>query len=242
MVILTKSRKQNMIKIISLAVLSTIGIVFSRIPPLTLAEFKSVRPNMAHHPSETVEFKYILLSVVFLLPLFMYIVSRVGNRKLGGAGPILDAHLGCIITFLITAVIKWLVGKERPDYHDRLAQNLLAQAVLEGRRSFPSGHSSTMMALVFYLVYETMLSIKNTRQLVTKSILVYVGILVPITTGLFVCVSRIFDNRHDQVDVCTGAALGIFVPFIVNRILLARRKKKHQNKIIEESAPSVENE
>ncbi|KAI5143715.1 diacylglycerol diphosphate phosphatase / phosphatidate phosphatase [Nematocida parisii] len=237
---LTKRRKQNMIKIISLAVLSTIGILFSRIPPLSLAEFKSVRPNMAYHPSETVEFKYILLSVVFLLPGFMFIVSRAGSRKLGGAGPVLDAYLGCIITFLITAVIKWLVGKERPDYHDRLAQNLLVPAVLEGRRSFPSGHSSTVMALVFYLVYETILSIKNTRQLVTRSILVYVGVLVPITVGLFVCVSRIFDNRHDQIDVGTGAALGVFVPFIVSRILLVRGKKKHLNKIIEESAPSIE--
>ncbi|KAI5136727.1 diacylglycerol diphosphate phosphatase / phosphatidate phosphatase [Nematocida ausubeli] len=227
------SGRMIFVKMAVILVLFGAGYIFTRLVPLTLMNFKSVRPNMLYSWNETVKFKYVVLATVLLLPLLQIVTVNMHNKKMRSLDILLDAYIGINATFIITAAAKWAVGKERPDYNDRILQNLKAHAILEGRRSFPSGHSSISMALVFYLVHHAWMAVKDTPKPLVRSVLLYIGIFVPIVVGCFVCISRIWDNRHDEVDVLVGYLIGITIPYITHITLKGKEKK-----LIEEGSDS----
>eukprot|EP00455_Lapot_gusevi_P048757 TRINITY_DN679_c0_g2_i1.p1 TRINITY_DN679_c0_g2~~TRINITY_DN679_c0_g2_i1.p1 ORF type:complete len:274 (+),score=64.93 TRINITY_DN679_c0_g2_i1:67-888(+) len=169
---------------------------------------------------------------------------------------------GWCVTILITDMIKFSVGRLRPDFIARckpdysllpanatsgfITQNICTgseSVIKEGRLSFLSGHSSTSFFGNFY----TMLELERTRSHVASS--VYLALVRPLvqlgylTIALFVALSRISDYRHHPEDVASGAALGIllaiyFVYWVLPFLGLEKSRSKVEHSIGQADAPS----
>ncbi|GAA5834683.1 hypothetical protein JCM11251_003631 [Rhodosporidiobolus azoricus] len=136
--------------------------------------------------------------------------------------------------------IKNRVGRLRPDFLSRCAWSVVEQActgppllVKDGRRSFPSGHSSTAwQGLLFLALY---LAGKNgafayfypphhslaplptprpsrvptiVRQLLSSHLLRLIVALAPLSLAVWIPITRIEDNYHHYTDVLAGSFIG----------------------------------
>ncbi|BCR83220.1 phosphatase PAP2 family protein [Aspergillus chevalieri] len=158
-----------------------------------------------------------------------------GKKKLTGPYRLKDrlwefncGFLGLLLSqglaFVITQVLKNACGKPRPDIIDRCQPNVTQdpqpfglsnytictgdpEILKDGFKSWPSGHSSSSFAGLFYLSLwlSGKLHIMDNRGEAWKSLLV----MVPILGAMLVAVTRIMDARHHPFDVITGSFLGI---------------------------------
>ncbi|KAF1810468.1 PAP2-domain-containing protein [Eremomyces bilateralis CBS 781.70] len=138
---------------------------------------------------------------------------------------ILGLGLSVSAAFTITGALKNAIGKPRPDLIDRCqpppgsvdppmyglsTHSICTQTdndiLKDGFRSFPSGHSSSAFAGLFYLsIYlAAKLHVLDSKGEVWKSFIV----LVPTLAAALVAGSRIMDARHHPFDVITGSMLG----------------------------------
>jgi len=144
-------------------------------------------------------------------------------------------------TSSFTEVIKSVAGEPRPDFAYRCLglgaqlsdvdankvfqsdEDCMAKAqelgrssfgLKDGRRSFPSGHSSeSTVGSVFVSLYIAFASSAFSSQDVHgrprwRSLLVQFSALLPMLFACGVAVSRLLDNRHHPVDVTAGFVLG----------------------------------
>ncbi|KIX07060.1 uncharacterized protein Z518_05037 [Rhinocladiella mackenziei CBS 650.93] len=128
--------------------------------------------------------------------------------------------------FVITGSLKNLCGKPRPDLIDRcqprpgaadgVPYGLATKAICtqedeaimqDGFRSFPSGHSSSSFAGLFFLslYLAAKLHVLDQKGEVWRTFVV----LIPTLAAACVAMSRIMDARHHPFDVLFGSALGI---------------------------------
>ncbi|KAL9017288.1 MAG: hypothetical protein Q9185_005379 [Variospora sp. 1 TL-2023] len=136
--------------------------------------------------------------------------------------------------FVITGALKNATGKPRPDLIDRcqpsegsadpLVYGLSDSSICtqsdpkilkDGFRSFPSGHSSSAFAGLFYLslYLAAKMHVLDNRGEVWKTFIV----LIPTLGAALIAVSRIMDARHHPFDVITGSMLGIAVAWSAYR-------------------------
>ncbi|OQD70654.1 hypothetical protein PENDEC_c022G03998 [Penicillium decumbens] len=147
--------------------------------------------------------------------------DRLWEMNCGILGLLLSQGLA----FVITQVLKNACGKPRPDLIDRcqpragsadlptygLSNSTIctgdAALIKDGFRSWPSGHSSSSFAGLFYtsLWLGGKLHVMDNRGESWKTLLV----MVPILAATLVAVSRIMDARHHPFDVITGSLLGV---------------------------------
>ena len=80
---------------------------------------------------------------------------------------------------------------------------------MSGFRSFPSGHSSSSFAGLFYLslYLAGKLHVLDQRGEVWRTVIV----LIPTLAASCIAISRIMDARHHPFDVLFGSAMGILV-------------------------------
>ncbi|KAL8690008.1 MAG: hypothetical protein Q9224_004508 [Gallowayella concinna] len=130
--------------------------------------------------------------------------------------------------FVITGALKNATGKPRPDLIDRcrpeqgsadpLVYGLSNISICtqenhkilkDGFRSFPSGHSSSAFAGLFYLsIYlAAKMHVLDNRGEVWKTFIV----MIPTLAAALIAVSRIMDARHHPFDVISGSMLGMLV-------------------------------
>lgn len=165
--------------------------------------------------------------------------SRNGIKRLSGRYRFKDRlwELNCGIlglalsvgaSFTITGALKNAIGKPRPDLIDRCeidpAKIVPGEYILQtiaictqknnyilqdGFKSFPSGHSSSSFAGLFYLsIYLAgKLHVLDAKGEVWRSFIV----MVPTLGAALITGTRIMDARHHPFDVITGALLGILV-------------------------------
>ena len=136
--------------------------------------------------------------------------------------------------FVITGSLKNLCGKPRPDLIARcqpldgafdppvfgLSNSTICtqtdQAIMaDGFRSFPSGHSSSAFAGLFYLslYLAAKLHVLDNRGEVWRTFIV----LIPTLAASCIAMSRIMDARHHPFDVLFGSAMGILVAWAAYR-------------------------
>lgn len=146
----------------------------------------------------------IVISAIYaLLPLF-WIEIRKMHRFILFVHSI-QAHLS---TFIITNICKSFVGKLRPDFIERCdpIDNLCTgdkSEISEGRKSFPSGHTSTInCAFGFYLIILVKYKKMNAFNIIFLIMLLFFSV--------FVSLSRIMDNKHFPSDVIWGFNIGLF--------------------------------
>ncbi|ADM12464.1 membrane associated phosphatidic acid phosphatase [Encephalitozoon intestinalis ATCC 50506] len=122
--------------------------------------------------------------------------------------------VACLFTSAIVENMKNVVGRLRPDFLDRCIPvggkcTGDPSIVMEGRKSFPSGHTSIaacgFMFLAFFIYKE--LSLPELRAKVNRGIvfmLYSLFLMVPIAVGA----SRVIDNKHFASDVVGGGIIG----------------------------------
>ncbi|KAM5536620.1 hypothetical protein V8D89_009715 [Ganoderma adspersum] len=163
--------------------------------------------------------------IAFIIPTVVTVViGLVRQSAIEVHHSLLALYSGRGLTALITEALKNRVGRLRPDFLHRCKWDKELKActgelekVLDGRRSFPSGHSSTAFAgMTFLALYlagltgawcltqpvpgSSLLRSKLARLTVT---------LLPLGFAAWVAVSRVEDYRHHKEDVIVGSLLGI---------------------------------
>jgi len=173
----------------------------------------------------------VLLSTCFLLPLVVLVAtSSWGSRPFACA---YDVHAIVCVLFtalgmseIITNVLKLYVGRLRPNFYSLCEfsiESLKCMAddstVNEGRRSFPSGHSSfsfcAMGVLVYfflgksgYLQNRDISSFSKSSYIWRKPM--FLLCFSPWLYSTFVACSRLVDNWHHPSDVVAGSLIGMF--------------------------------
>ncbi|XP_019173181.1 PREDICTED: lipid phosphate phosphatase 2-like isoform X2 [Ipomoea nil] len=173
--------------------------------------------------SNTVPFWAVPIYAV-VLPIFIFLLFYFYRRD------VYDLHhaiLGLLFSTLGTAVItdsiKDAVGRPRPDFfwrcfpdgkdvYDKWGNVICSGAknvIVEGHKSFPSGHTSLSFAGLGFLSLYLAGKIKvfDRRGHVAKLCLVW----LPLIAAALVGVSRVDDYRHHWQDVFAGGLLGSVV-------------------------------
>ncbi|KZV80136.1 PAP2-domain-containing protein [Exidia glandulosa HHB12029] len=152
-----------------------------------------------------------------------------------------DLHCGWLgllvslaITGSVTNIVKVVVGRPRPDLIDRcqprqgsanapvwglvtdaICTQVSDKILLDGWRSFPSGHSSLSFAglgfLTFFLAGKVHLFDK-----IGSGIKAWLCI-TPLLGAALVAISRTMDYRHHATDVLSGSILGLVVSYFSYR-------------------------
>ncbi|KAH9930322.1 phosphatidic acid phosphatase type 2/haloperoxidase [Fomitopsis serialis] len=142
----------------------------------------------------------------------------------------LDLHHGALALYatrafseVATEVLKNRVGRLRPDFLSRCKWDKELKAcagdletILDGRRSFPSGHSSTafsgMMFLSLWLAGITgawcITRPAAARSFLASRLARLSLSCLPLAFATWVAVSRVEDYRHHKEDVIVGGLLG----------------------------------
>ncbi|KAI5191837.1 diacylglycerol diphosphate phosphatase / phosphatidate phosphatase [Nematocida minor] len=226
-----KKRMLMVLKTLVLLGLMAASMLFASLEPLSLISLKSTTPGLSFKEHESVNFYVCLFFIAFLLPPLQYFILLIGGSNTNLYNLCLESYLGCTFTFLVTNIIKWCVGRERPDYADRIARTI-GQTRLEAKRSFPSGHSSMSFAAAFYLAYESSLAIKKVRSNGAKAVLIYMGIVVPLGLAGIVAYTRILDHKHDVIDVTVGSLLGLFIPYSIRNVIMRERRIESMKNVV----------
>ena len=109
------------------------------------------------------------------------------------------------------------MGRLRPDFISRCAPDTkylpssiictgAAKLVAEGRRSFPSGHSSSAfggLGFISLLLNDHFLVFDGSGRIYK-----FIIFLIPLLTASLVSISRIVDYRHHWDDVLVGSSIG----------------------------------
>ncbi|KAF7308451.1 Lipid phosphate phosphatase 1 [Mycena chlorophos] len=128
------------------------------------------------------------------------------------------------MTRLFTNILKNAVGRLRPDFLARCKwdEEMLkctgkAKDILDGRKSFPSGHSSAafsgMTFLALWLAGQTaawcFAAQLPSASLRSSRLARFCLPLLPIWWAIYVAVTRVEDYRHHKEDVIVGGLIGI---------------------------------
>jgi membrane-associated phospholipid phosphatase len=193
-----------------------------------ISPFTDLGPISHPHSPDTVHFLVVGLAIPVALVLCGGHAWIRGEKKRGEAvvRVLRVFFLGVGLTFFITSCGKVAIGRLRPDFLARcfgeqavLNQSFTwkdvnaalgpggscppvypASVVRDGKRSFPSGHTSVSFATA---VISGLYSARAVRSLLPP--------LATMFAALMVGLSRVADYRHHPTDVLAGALLGIIV-------------------------------
>lgn len=142
----------------------------------------------------------------------------------------------CIgLTFSVSEISKNMTGELRPDFGHRCFDSdfpptqftndvVLSDSecqdtgldLSEGRKSFVSGHASISFAIGIFCVLYLLERAKEAakRRMMIISQVMYIVLFFPIFFAVWVCITRVTDNKHEVQDVVGGACLGSLMAVI----------------------------
>jgi len=167
----------------------------------------------------------LCISAVLLTVLVFYAFTR---NLLEALVALLVPSLALPLNGLVTNAFKLTVGRPRPDYFDRCYPGVkdfnsslpctgLMKELIEGRKSFPSGHSSMFFCSCTFiaLFLAAQLGVFNKRgKGQTWRLLLFI---LPLLAAALVAVSRTADYHHHWQDVTVGSILGAFISYVIYR-------------------------
>ncbi|KAH7106173.1 lipid phosphate phosphatase 1 [Auriculariales sp. MPI-PUGE-AT-0066] len=145
---------------------------------------------------------------------------------------VLTCLSGWFLMDFVVNSIKNRVGRFRPDFLDRCRYDVTtkqctgsgeAHLVFDGRRSFPSGHSSSafvglgFVSLLLLLKLNTHTSSPHGGLLQSK-LARLVLVLSPLGMALWIALTRVEDNYHHPTDIITGSIIGILCALVTFHI------------------------
>lgn len=199
-----------------------IGYILEDIPSVEHEIIQSISIEYPHLKNETIP-SYLLIILSILVPCITIAITTFIKKKDWRLihSVILGLFVSVGYTYLITNILKISVGRLRPDFMKRCNPNHSsgslritcnpdsADILTQGRKSFPSGHSSMAFSGLSYL---SLFIFYNTRTISSGASRILL-VLLPIMGATFVGISRLNDYRHHWEDIVVGALLGILVSY-----------------------------
>ncbi|XP_063830526.1 putative phosphatidate phosphatase [Ostrinia nubilalis] len=207
-------------------------IVELRLLPSRQLGFYCNDPALSHpFTGDTISWKWLLATVVFLPLVVLLIVERVYNKDDAGRSKeqalcwYKEYMYGVLINLMVVQLLKILVGEPRPDFFDTCNPQeagtctgseyvssytcLKTHWLSQSDKSFPSGHTSLALHTGFFIAYYLH---QRTKRLVRSRAILCAQVL-SIVSAVYCAISRITDHRHHWWDVLAGAALGVPILF-----------------------------
>ncbi|KAL7752213.1 hypothetical protein RI367_002258 [Sorochytrium milnesiophthora] len=200
-----------------------LNFVTPRIQPFDLDNWEIKYPMK---PETVTDLMLAIISVLLPLVTVMVVAKFIKHNHTDLVLAVLAVLLSTGTTGLITNIIKIYVGGLRPDFLAR-CQPSTTQAqvcmgnpkeVLDGRRSFPSGHSSMSAAGLVFLtlyLYGALKTFSGKAQ--DSTAFKFVFPLIPTVGAALVALSRVRDDRHHLLDVTVGYLLGAGIAYLTFR-------------------------
>ena len=182
----------------------------------------------------------ILWPLVTIFPIFFFVLHYIFTRNYNDLKAALLGHsLACGLNGLLVDIIKLTVGRPRPDFFFRCFPDGIMNSemkctgdhwqVIDGRKSFPSGHSSFSFAglgfLAFYLIGKFKIFTEEGRGVSYRIFLSF----TPFVIALLVAISRTMDYHHWWQDVTVGSIIGILLAYFTYRQYFPQLNSRHPN-------------
>jgi len=204
--------------------ISSYAIETLLIPPFYLSH-DHYNPRIFKVLPDTISLKACLLAITVIFVLLGVSCQIIYNRTY----KYLFRYLYGFIVFLavLTAIsnfLKILLLKERPDFYARCSPDKdgrcmgPARLVIEGYKSFPSGHTLACFGMSFYVLF---FMIQNSIHF-----LILFPIFSAITVfSIFVAVTRVKDYKHSPFDVM----LTCLITIALSGLFLGQLRKRFEN-------------
>lgn len=206
----------------------------------------------------------LLISSAFLVPFVtIYLLSYCRMKKEEAVKGWLAFTFSTLFTGLVTNLVKNVVGRPRPDFMRRCFPDGIPDApfaqggltllctgdpneIKEGRKSFPSGHSSIMFSSIGFLSFYLAKKLNIRGHLGRGQAWRLAVTAMPFLFCLVVALSRTCDYHHHWQDVTVGSLLGFAVAFASfrqylcppadgrNSLSSSTRTRKDSSAVIEE--------
>lgn len=170
---------------------------------------------------------WMMVLIVIFVPLFVLLIhSNLTGNYNDYTQALLAWTLACAINAFLTETGKLVVGRLRPDFYYRcfpdgkMTKDLECtgslKEVIEGRKSFPSGHSSfSFCSLGFVSVW--LFGILGVLSRSRGQALRVVTCLLPLVIAGVVAMSRYCDNHHHWEDIVVGSMMGLSTSYFCYR-------------------------
>lgn len=208
-------REMVIVMIVSVGLLFLSSVVEPYERPFSISDRSISKLHLRH---ETITFVEITAISVVIPLMLMFVTLRINPiEKVYEVYFYLSFLLACLVTSSIVENMKNMIGRLRPDFLSRCSPTGgkctgNPRLIIEGRKSFPSGHTSIAACGFIFLMLFVSKEFRLPRlrakiNQVFVFLLYFAFLMVPIAVG----VSRVMDSKHFISDVIGGGVIGALV-------------------------------